>query len=54
VAPPPVGVRVEAVLPPGQFESRGKTFEYGDGMEVLVEIEIDTKSFLSVVIPTGD
>jgi multidrug efflux pump subunit AcrA (membrane-fusion protein) len=54
VAPPPVGVRVEAVLPPGQFESRGKTFEYGDGMEVLVEIEIDTKSFLSVVIPTGE
>ena len=54
VALPANAVRVEAELSQAEFESRGKAFNYSEGMEALVEIEIDTKSFLSVVIPTGD
>ncbi|HEY5920335.1 MAG TPA: HlyD family efflux transporter periplasmic adaptor subunit [Kofleriaceae bacterium] len=54
VSLPQSGVRVEAALPADGFASGNKTYQYSDGLEVLVEIKVDTKSFLSVVIPTGD
>jgi membrane fusion protein (multidrug efflux system) len=51
---PPSIVIVKARLPAASFESAGKTYSYFDGMEAIGEIEVDTKSFLSVVIPTGE
>jgi biotin carboxyl carrier protein len=51
---PPTVVLVEAALPSDTFESGGKTFSYFDGMDGVAEIEIDSRSFLSVVLPTGE
>lgn len=54
VALPPSVVLVKAALPAGGFESRGKTYNFFDGMDGLAEIEIEKRSFLSVVLPIGD
>lgn len=54
VALPPSVVLVKAALPVGGFESRGKTYNFFDGMDGLAEIEIEKRSFLSVVLPIGD
>jgi len=51
---PPSIVVVKAKLASSTFTSKGKTFNYFDGMDGLGEIEVDTKSFLATVVPTGD
>jgi len=54
VALPPLVVIVKATLPGPTFEADGKTYSYFDGMDGLAEIEVESKSFLSVILPTGD
>lgn len=51
--PPSIAI-VKARLPGASFVSRGETFNFFDGMDGIGEIEVDRKSFLSIVIPTGD
>ena len=54
IALPSSVVVVKAKLSAMTFESAGTTYHYFDGMDGLAEIQVDTKSFLSVVFGTGD
>ena len=51
---PPSTVMIKARLTSPSFEAKGKTYDYRDGMDGLAEIEVDTKSFLAMVVNTGD
>ncbi|MBA3540168.1 MAG: HlyD family efflux transporter periplasmic adaptor subunit, partial [Deltaproteobacteria bacterium] len=51
---PPSTVMIKAKLTSPSFEAQGKTYDYRDGMDGLGEIEVDTRSFLAMVIRTGD
>lgn len=54
VALPPLVVMVMAKLPAGTFEADNKTYSYFDGMDGIAEIAVDSKSFLSVILPSGE
>ncbi len=54
VALPPSTVMIKAKLTATEFDARGKTYRFRDGMDGIGEIAVDTKSLLSMIINRGD